>query len=657
MKHSPSTGPPSRPARAKGLTLLAGVALGLLAFGAAWKWWAGRATDGSAPAVAEAADPRLTYPTPYRNVRPDVSYVGDAACAECHADRAETYREHPMGRSLVPVAQATPIEHYEPAARNPFTASALHYAVTRRDGRPVHHEWAAGPDGKVLAETAAEVQFAVGSGTRVRNYAVDRDGYLYLSPVTWYPESGRWDLAPSFDKYNQHFGRQMVPGCLFCHSNYAEHVPDTVNRYREPIFRGHAIGCERCHGPGELHVKRRGDGDMAGGPDDTIVNPARLDHALREDVCNQCHLLAQERVLCRGRSHFEYRPGLPLPLFLLDFMDGRAGGSDFKLVSAVPQLRTSRCYKESRGPNKLGCVSCHDPHRLPAPEERVAHYRGRCLQCHTEASCSLPAGVRREKQKDDSCVACHMPRTGTEVDHTSVTDHRIRRRADGPAEPPVRQVPGPSDLVLFEGERIGLESDAARRGLGLVLMAILNRRMPAEVERQFAEKALPLLDAALKADPQDWPVARARGEALWCLGNREEALAALEAVLAARPESEMTLHGAASIALEMDRLEEARGFFERAARVNPWQRPYRQGLAVISFRLGEWDRSARECRESLRLEPTNTAARSLLIQCYLCLGQKDQAQAEFEVLRQLTAENRRPALRSWYEEQIRRLAP
>ena len=305
MKHSPSTGPPSRPARAKGLTLLAGVALGLLAFGAAWKWWAGRATDGSAPAVAEAADPRLTYPTPYRNVRPDVSYVGDAACAECHADRAETYREHPMGRSLVPVAQATPIEHYEPAARNPFTASALHYAVTRRDGRPVHHEWAAGPDGKVLAETAAEVQFAVGSGTRVRNYAVDRDGYLYLSPVTWYPESGRWDLAPSFDKYNQHFGRQMVPGCLFCHSNYAEHVPDTVNRYREPIFRGHAIGCERCHGPGELHVRKRIDEPIGeqGAPDDTIVHPGKASPTARSEL--PAYLRRQRKASMKVRERIQ----------------------------------------------------------------------------------------------------------------------------------------------------------------------------------------------------------------------------------------------------------------------------------------------------------------------------------------------------------------
>ena len=41
------------------------------------------------------------------------------------------------------------------------------------------------------------------------------------------------------------------------------------DRLREQ-FRGHGIGCERCHGPGELHVAARGE------EDGTIVNPGRL---------------------------------------------------------------------------------------------------------------------------------------------------------------------------------------------------------------------------------------------------------------------------------------------------------------------------------------------------------------------------------------------
>jgi Flp pilus assembly protein TadD len=658
MKRSLSVGVSSRPARAGWLALLVSLVLGLLALGAVWTWHAARKGEPAAP-TAEPDDPRLTYPTPYRNVRPEVKYVGDAACADCHKEQTETYSRHPMGQSFALVAEATRIESYGPAARNPFTGSNLHYAVARRDGRFHHREWAADPKGKVYTEADVEVHFAMGSGARLRNYGINRDGCLVVSPISWYPEARRWDLSPGFEKRNEHYSRPMTPPCLFCHAGLVEPVPDTVNRYRLPLFRGKcSIGCERCHGPGELHVRRRSEGEAPAGLDDTIVNPARLKHELREAVCNQCHLEAEERVLCRGRSQFDFRPGLPLHLFFLDFMDGRPGGAGLRLVSAVPQLRSSRCYTASREPNKLWCGSCHDPHRKPAPQERVAHYRGRCLKCHSEESCTLPVHARREKQKDDSCIACHMPRRDTEVIHVSVTDHRIPRKPDGPVpSAATRPTPAPADLVAFHTGRLDLRDKEIARGLGLALVAMRDRRMPQYAERHFAEKALPLLERALESDPRDWPAWMARGEALACLGRQEEAFAVAQKILEARPQAEVVLYGAGFMSLGLNQAAKARSFFERAVRVNPWNHGYHHGMAIASFRLAEWERSARECRQALRVEPSNSASHSLLLQCYLCLGQNDQARAEFETLRQLTSESRQPALRQWYEEQVRRFAP
>ena len=40
---------------------------------------------------SRAEDPRLTFATPFENVRPSVRYVGDERCAECHATIAEKY--------------------------------------------------------------------------------------------------------------------------------------------------------------------------------------------------------------------------------------------------------------------------------------------------------------------------------------------------------------------------------------------------------------------------------------------------------------------------------------------------------------------------------------------------------------------------------------
>src|SRR5207249_3474992 len=126
-------------------------------------------------------------------------------------------------------------------------------------------------------------------------------------PISWFSQKEQWDLSPGYTG-DRLFDRPIVPQCLFCHCNDARPVVGTVNRYEQPLFRWHAIGCERCNGPGELHVR---SGDRL-----DIVNPARLDPALREAVCEQCHLQGESRVARRGReSPFDYRPGLPLYAF------------------------------------------------------------------------------------------------------------------------------------------------------------------------------------------------------------------------------------------------------------------------------------------------------------------------------------------------------
>ena len=44
---------------------------------------------GPAAECPPELDPRLTFATPYRNVRPDVEYVGDPSCANCHVSHSK----------------------------------------------------------------------------------------------------------------------------------------------------------------------------------------------------------------------------------------------------------------------------------------------------------------------------------------------------------------------------------------------------------------------------------------------------------------------------------------------------------------------------------------------------------------------------------------
>ena len=200
---------------------------GIVAF-AVYRWQGNRFAPAPDDSPADQ-DPRLTYDTPLRSVRPDVHYVGDEACASCHLDKAETYRRHPMGRSLAPIAQVASRQNYDKEAGNPFEALGFQFLVERRGDQVVHKERTRDAAGKLITETAASVQFAIGSGTHAYSYLIQRDGVLYQSPVTWFSQKKTWDLSPSFAGYYLRFERPILPGCLFCHCNHAEPVPDTLN--------------------------------------------------------------------------------------------------------------------------------------------------------------------------------------------------------------------------------------------------------------------------------------------------------------------------------------------------------------------------------------------------------------------------------------------
>lgn len=592
-------------------------------------------------------DPRLTFATPYLNVRPEFRYVGDNACAECHGDVAETYHRHPMGRSLAPIAEGASSERYDRGAGNPFEKEGFQFLIDRQGGRVFHRESQRDSQGQLVPVHAVEVHCAIGSGTRGQSYLIDREGYVFQSLISWFSQPGIWDFTPGF-QIGEQFERPAEPSCLFCHSNQVEPVPDTINHYQLPVFRGQAIGCERCHGPGELHVQSQKRGQ---GTENTIVNPGRLAPALRDAVCQQCHLQGESRILRRGRQLFDYRPGLPLHLFLSvfvrpdDLVDDQASGSH------TEQVYASRCFRDSQG--KLSCISCHNPHTLPEPAQKVDYYRRRCLACHTEQSCRQSLAIRQATAPADDCVRCHMPPTGSKIVHRAVTDHRIRRRPDASSQPmePLRKLlPGEAPLVHFHRRLVGAEDDEISRDQALALME-LAKRYP-QLAAHVNPIALPRLDTALQAAADDVPAGEARGFALWQLGRKSEALVAFETVLANAPRRELTLTYAAVLAAAQGRRDEAIAYWQRAIAVNPWCSQYHFRLASLLAGRQDWPKALQEIAEAIKLNPAAQEMRLLRIACLLRTGKEDQARAELNALVAIRYSERDKLLR-WFEEQLR----
>jgi hypothetical protein len=636
------------------------VTLGLAA--GAWYYLHDRHGANAAPhRVAPPPDPRTVYAGPFLNIAPEVKYVGGATCAAagCHEKVAATYHHHPMGRSLFLAAEADPAPPEDRAHNNPFEALDSQFRVERTGTTIRHHRAAFDEHGLPIYDTALEAIYAIGSGSHGHSYLTIREGgYVFETAISWYSQKQTWDLSPGFEGPRfRHWltaGRPVQPDCLFCHANRTEPVAGAVNRFKEPVFDGLVIGCERCHGPGEKHVAaRRAKEPVTGGVDYTIVNPGRLDWPLREAVCEQCHLPGEARVVRRGRQLYDFRPGLPLQEFLTIFVRA-SGARDRKAVNHVEQMHASRCFRESPDDNKLGCVSCHDPHvHVVEPAERVRHYRQSCLACHTKRGCTLPREERVKTSPQDSCIDCHMPRhTLGNVPHTAATDHRIPRfrRPDDDARGPGPLSGGAAFPVMPFHAPAELPPDPeAERDLGVALLGPLTETGKV-APQPYGGPALRLLEGATARDPEDWPAWEAKANALWAVDRRPEALAALQSVLTAAPRREGALTRAAVLAQELNQVETAIDYWRRAVEINPWMADYRRALCQLLVRQEAWDELRPQCEAWLRLDPGSVDARQAWVTCLLHTGHKDEARTEFAKIRALRPPNI-GQLQAWFDEE------
>jgi predicted CXXCH cytochrome family protein len=575
-------------------------------------WWRGR------PADSDAADPRLTFETPYQNVRPEVQYVGAEVCANCHGEIADHYGRHPMGQSLAPVDSATIVEHF---GKNSFAAGNLEYVIEKKDAELIHHARLRDAKGAELLHVAEPMRFAIGSGSRGRSYLFQRGRQLFQSPISWYGRGRHWELSPGYAKKHLHFERRVLPLCLYCHANHAENVPSTMDSYHEPIFRGHAIGCERCHGPGELHVRRHEAGEAYQGADTTIVNPARLEPGLRDDVCAQCHLLGEQRVVRRGRQREEFRPGLPLPLFEAVFVRHPDFVDYAKSVGHFEQMAISRCAQESRG--ALGCISCHDPHVKPAPQAAAAYFRDRCARCHNAdgVQCAAPL-AQRQTENGDSCIACHMPRNPTSnVVHTSLTDHRILRRpAAGSSAPKGRFTPDQLPIAPFQPDRIGDDLEHQRDlGIALVHMSdTLKSPAPAlQAHRRLYE--------ALQRHPDDAEAREMFGLGLLWQQDFAAAKKALAELLAAEPDRETAVYNAAQCARFLREPAEEQKHLEHLVKLNQNNAGYWTRLAELRADQEDWPGARTAAERAVAVSAFNSAARRVLVQTLAHTGEVESA--------------------------------
>jgi tetratricopeptide (TPR) repeat protein len=627
---------------ARHLIIAAVLAVGVLAaVGTIWIYLRSAApSDNEKKSFPPPVDPRLAYQGRFLNIDPSVRYVGSAECFPCHDSIAESYNQHPMARSLMPIGKVEAAKPSDKAHNNPFLNEDFKslFRVDRDQNRVWHRQTRLDAASQPIFERAMEVQYVFGSGTRGHSYLIMRDGYLFQSPISWFTQKDKWDLSPNFTR-EMLGGRPVHAFCLYCHANHVTPWEGAINRYREPIFDGHGIGCERCHGPGEKHVQDPGRFDPETHIDYTIVNPRKLGHAERESVCQQCHLAGEGRVLPYGRRLNDFRPGLPLDSCWSIFVETDTARHQ-EAVNHVEQMYQSRCFEKSFGDNKLGCISCHNPHEHIGADRRVPYYRNRCLQCHTDGAtapgkvgCAMPRDQRITENKEDSCIACHMRRyEAADIPHNASTNHRILRHpTQQDAAKPHAAAPLSRNLLQHfhngqvENNAATLQAAALQRDLGMALSRMTTkRRLPAGA----IDQAINLLGEAVIHFPEDVDAWEERGKALYFRKRSTEALAAFETALAKDATREISLVHAALITQGQGKADLALDYWKQALAVNPWAMEYAGNLTVLFAGKEDWSEVQKHSLAWLRLDPENIDARQLQMECLIRAGKVPEARAE-----------------------------
>lgn len=560
---------------------------------------------------AAMAPENTTLPAPgspaseFLNTDPHTSYSGSQSCRSCHSEIADAFSRTSHSRAL--------------------SSSPPNLATSSLDDPTAGYVFRSQNDQQKLIHSTElqlingnpqlfDIAWTVGSGHFGHSFLALADRFLIQSPLTWYSTRNCWDLSPGYSGPDHYaFHRTISARCLYCHAGKTG-IQDHNEYFVEIHEQG--ISCERCHGPGELHVAKHENNtdsttaaatsNTPATADLTIVNPARLSRQLAESVCEQCHLQGDAQIFVRGRKFDDYRPGLPLSSFRQEYRADVNG--QMTVVGHVEQMHASACYQQS---TTMTCVTCHHPHQNRSHDEQFAAYRNACLECHQSEHCREQQ-ITRQKF-DDRCTDCHMPKSPTELPHVAFTHHRIGLHQTAPTEIPKPTTPDRrSALSLLDLSTIpGPDGPDQQRNHGLALLQLTFKTGIPDGLRQAQELLQNAWDGGARDAAVAAGLARIAEEIGWNEKAREWAQRTLE--LDTHPSDErcsaLKIHS--ELLFNSGRYEHALDGFEELTRVRRDARHwFFRGMTEQN--LNRTEAAIDSLRKSIEIDPRNPGAHTAL---------------------------------------------
>ena len=346
----------------------------------------------------------------YLNHHDTVKYVGMNECKACHYDIYNSYIQTGMGKSFSSAIKTksslpeNPEVIYDSIKDLSYMPLWKNDSLWIREFRMLYND--------TIHKIDKKVDYIIGSGHHTNSHLFKINGYLHQLPYTYYVQDSISDLPPGYENGNNtRFAREINMECISCHNAYPNHVEGSNNKYD---FIPQGIDCERCHGPGQIHVALKSQGvlvDTSKYIDYSIVNPSKLDRDLQFDVCQRCHLQGTA-VLHPNSSFTDFKPGMNLNHFIDVYLPKYKDDNSFIMASHVERLKQSSCYIKS----EMTCVTCHNPHKSVKSLGKN-YFDKKCMDCHD---------LCEEEENTSDCSSCHMPMSSSsDIPHVTITDHKI----------------------------------------------------------------------------------------------------------------------------------------------------------------------------------------------------------------------------------------
>jgi len=354
------------------------------------------------------------------------SFVGSAACAECHANETRSWRGSHHALAMQKADAQSVLGRFDGASFEKDGASSVFSA---KDGRYFVHT--PGPDGKL-----AEFEFKYAFGLfPLQQYLIELPGgRLQAFGLAW---DARPKDAGGQRWYDLYPDRKLAPGdplhwtgvdqnwnfqCAWCHTTNLQKNYDAASNGFSTRWSELGVGCEACHGPASAHLAwaRQDEAQRAATPGEGLTTSfferrgASWPMNDKGQAFRSLPLKTHREVLaCAGcharRAQFSDDPAAVASFYdafrpsLLETPLYHADGQQRDEVFEFGSFLQSKMFSAG-----VTCSDCHDPHsgKLRAASDEV------CAQCHAPQRFASAAHHHHAQGSSGSqCIACHMPAT------------------------------------------------------------------------------------------------------------------------------------------------------------------------------------------------------------------------------------------------------